>query len=53
MFAHKLALTGILSSFISIDKAGDQHNEGEESDGTHQADKPALGGYSSMGAGQT
>lgn len=49
----KWAPTRILPSFISVDKAGDQHNECEESDGTHQADKPALGGYSSMDAGQT
>lgn len=40
---HKLAPTGIFSSFIPVDKAGDEYNEGEESDGTHQADKPALG----------
>lgn len=40
---HMLAPTGILSSFIPVDKTGDQHNECEESNGTHQADKPALG----------
>lgn len=51
--ACERAPTWILSSFISVDKAGDQHNECEESDGTHQADKPALGGYSSVDAGQT
>lgn len=39
---HTLAPTRILSSFVPVDKAGDQHNECEESDGTHQADKPAL-----------
>lgn len=49
----KLAHTGILPSFISVYKAGNQHNECEESDGTHQADKPSLGWYSSMDAGQT
>lgn len=49
----KGAPTGILPSFISVDKAGDQHNQCEESDGTHQADKPALGGYSCVDAGQT
>lgn len=51
--ACKLAPTGIFPSFISVDKAGDQHNECKESDGTHQADKPALSWYSSMDAGQT
>lgn len=45
--------TGILPSFISVDKAGDQHNECEESNGAHQPDKPALGRYSSVNAGQT
>lgn len=45
--------TRILPSFISVDKAGDQHNECEESNGTHQADKPALGWYPSVDAGQT
>lgn len=44
--------TGILSSFISVDKAGNQHDECEQSDGRHEADKPALGGDSSMDAGQ-
>lgn len=51
--ARKWAPTWILPSFISVDKAGDQHNECEESDGAHQADKPALGGYPSVNAGQT
>lgn len=51
--ACKLAPTGIFPSFISVDKAGNQHDECKESDGTHQADKPALSWYSSMDAGQT
>ena len=51
--ASKCAPTWIFPSFISVDKAGDQHNECEKSDGTHQADEPALGGYPSMDAGQT
>lgn len=50
---HTLAPTRILSSFIPVDKAGDQHNECEESDGTHQADKPALSWYSFVDAGET
>lgn len=50
---HMLAPTRILSSFIPVDKAGDQHNECEESDGTHQADKPALSWYSFVDAGET
>lgn len=51
--ACEWAPTRILPSFISVDKAGDQHNECEESDGTQQPNKPALRGYSSMDAGQT
>lgn len=48
-----LAPTRIFSSFIPVDKAGDQHNECEKSDGTHQTDEPALGWYSFVDAGET
>ena len=46
------APTGILPSFISVDKTGNQHNECEKSDSTHQSNKPALGRDPSMDACQ-
>ena len=41
--------TGILPSFISVDKAGNEQDECEQGDSGHQADKPALGGNSLVG----
>lgn len=50
---HPLAPTGILPPFVPVDEAGDQHDESEQRDGAHQADEPALGGYSFVDAGET
>lgn len=37
-----MVLTWVLSSFVPVDEAGDEHDQCEESDGAHQADEPAL-----------
>lgn len=47
------AHTWIFSSFIPVDKTGNQHNEGEQSNGAQQANKPALARYSPVDAGKT
>lgn len=48
-----MVLTRVFPSFVSVDKAGDQDTEDEESYGAHQANEPALGRDAFVAAGQT
>lgn len=48
-----LTFTWVLSSFVPVDEAGDEHDQREESDGAHQADEPALRGDSAVHSGLT
>lgn len=45
--------TWVLSSFISVHKAGYEHRESEQSYGAHESDEPSLVGDASMNTGQT
>lgn len=44
-------VTWVLSAFVPVDEAGDEHDQREESDGAHQADEPALGRDSTIHPG--
>lgn len=37
-------LTGVFPSLIPLDEADDEENQDEQSDSTHEANEPSLGG---------
>lgn len=44
VFIYELILTRVLPSLIPLDEADNEEDQDEQSDGTHEANEPALSG---------
>ena len=46
-----MCITWIFATFVPLDEAHNEEDQDEEGDGTHESDKPALGGDVDLSAG--